>query len=95
MRIITLACSLFLAGCIVQGGSQVTGGGNAADSQQVTKLKKRLEQLESRVERMGLSGGSAATSSSEPAQVGGTLRMAVTEPNTLNDILDVRDWVSM
>jgi peptide/nickel transport system substrate-binding protein len=81
--------------CIVQGGQAATGAGNAADSEQVSKLKKRLEQLESRVERMGLSGGSTATTSSEPAQVGGTLRMAVTEPNTLNDILDVRDWYSV
>ena len=73
----------------------MTGAGNAADSEQVTKLKKRLEELESRVDRMGLTSGAGTAAPTAPAQVGGTLRMAVTEPNTLNDILDVRDWYSV
>jgi peptide/nickel transport system substrate-binding protein len=96
MRFFVLMLAALSTGCVIQGGSTVSGEGKAADSELVSKLKKRLEQLESRVDRLGLAGGAtASTAASAPAQVGGQLRIAVTEPNTLNDILDVRDWYSV
>ena len=54
MRSILLPSVLLVASLrIVQGGQTVTGAGNAADSEQVTKLKKRLEELESRTTGWG------------------------------------------
>lgn len=91
MRSFTALSILFLtSGCIVQGGGAVSGG-SGADSAEVLRLKKRLEQLESRVERMSLSGGAAATVT-EKAIPGGQLNVSITDPATLNPILDTIDF---
>jgi peptide/nickel transport system substrate-binding protein len=97
LRSASLVLLALTAGCVVQGGATATSSGGGADSASVLKLKKRLENLESRVERLSLApaSGGAVAAVAMPSEPTGTLRIRITEPNTLNDILDVRDWYSV